>query len=122
MTKGLFKRWEKLPMVRARIRKSKPWLKLKLHPEDPSKPGKNKDIIVDTQALKDNSYVLQETLNHYGLVLQPIPDMTDQALLCLKMLLLMLFGKMSLLPSPKLQSLEGHGSNDFTVLQLYTIL
>ena len=105
-------------MVRARIRKSKPWLKLKLHPEDPSKPGKNKDIIVDTQALKDNSYVLQETLNHYGLVLQPIPDMTDQALSCLKML----FGKMSLLPSPKLQSLEGHGSNDFTVLQLYTIL
>ena len=95
MAKGLFKLhrlWEKLPVVRTRMRKSKAWLKLQLHPEDPSKPGKSKDIIVDTLALKNNAHVLQETLHHYGLVLQPIPDMTQQALLCFKMLFLRLFG------------------------------
>ena len=79
MVKSLSKRWEKLPVVRTRIRKSKPWLKLKEQPENKEKPWKNKDVILDTEALRDNSCVLLETLQHYGLVLQPIPDLTDQA-------------------------------------------
>ena len=72
MVKHLHKRWEKLSVVRTRFRKSKPWLKLQAD-------AGNKDIILDTEALKLNSYVLQETLQHYGMVLQPIPDLTEEA-------------------------------------------
>ncbi len=76
MVKALHKKWEKLTVVRTRFRKSKPWLKLKLNSD---KKGKETDIILDTEALKENTFVLIETLQHYGLVLQPIPEMTEEA-------------------------------------------
>ena len=71
MAKFLHKRWEKLSVVRTRFRRCMPWLKI--HADE----GK-KDIILDTEALKHNSYVLQETIQHYGMVLQPIPDLTKE--------------------------------------------
>ena len=67
----LARKWEKLSLVRSRVRKGKDWLKLPLTDSG--------EIILSTKALQYNFTILKCVLDEYHLALQDVDGLTEQA-------------------------------------------
>ena len=67
----LARKWEKLPVIRSRIRKGMEWVRLQ--------QAENSDLVICTKALQVNYQALLTILDVYGLQSQPVEDLTKQA-------------------------------------------
>lgn len=71
MPSQLARQLEQLSIVRSRIRKGKPWLR-----EQRTADG---DQLIGTNSLEWNAPILSVLLDHYGLGMQMIPELTKRA-------------------------------------------
>lgn len=67
----LARKWEKLSLVRSRVRKGKDWLKLPVTDSG--------EYILSTKALQFNFTILKCVLEEYKLSLQDVDSLTEQA-------------------------------------------
>lgn len=67
----LARKWEKLSLVRSRVRKGKDWLKLPVTDSG--------EYILSTKALQFNFSILKCVLEEYKLSLQDVDSLTEQA-------------------------------------------
>lgn len=72
MPSELARQLEKLSIVRSRIRKGKPWLREQLTEDG--------EQVIGTASLQWNCPILSLLIDHYGLNLQLIPELTKRVL------------------------------------------
>ena len=73
MPSEIAKKLEKLSIVRSRIRRGFPWLK-----EETTEKGEQ---VICTNSLQWNAPILHVLLDHYGLRMQLVPELTKRVLL-----------------------------------------
>lgn len=73
MPSEIARKLEKLSIVRSRVRKGNPWLK-----EETTEDGEQ---VIGTNSLQWNAPILLVLLEHYGLRMQLIPELTKRVLL-----------------------------------------
>lgn len=72
--KRLALKWEKIPVIRKRVRKGKDWVRMVTNDEG--------EIVISTQSLQWNRQALMLMLEEFGLKSQPVDVLVAQAWFC----------------------------------------